>query len=132
MPLPRLVAPTCAPPPFAITNIASMKHLFIQHTSIAKLVGDIRQHATLNSIAALRLKAPVHRFVVRMTLGQHVPLRACVEYPQHRFQHTAGRYRFASSNVLLRKMMPDAHPLLVRQSNHSASIPDPLRPTILR
>ena len=110
--------------------------LFIQHTSIAKLVGDIRQHATQNFIAAPSLKAPMHRFVVRITLRQHMPLRACVEYPQHSFQHTAGRYRFASrtsiSNVLLRKMMPDALPLLVRQSNHSAFITDRLQPTILR
>jgi hypothetical protein len=41
-----------------------------------------------------------------------VPLRACIENPQHRFKHMTGRDRFASrtsvGNVLLRKMIPNA------------------------
>ena len=54
-----------------------------------------------------------------IALRQHVPLRACVEYPQHRFQHMAGRDRFASrtsiGNVLFRKMIPDTLPIPVRE-----------------
>ena len=55
---------------------------FVQGASIAKLVGNIRQHATQNLIAAPSLKAPMHSFVVREALRQHVPLRACVENAQ--------------------------------------------------
>src|SRR2546422_11760479 len=46
---------------------------FVQCASIAKLVGNIRQHATQNLIAAPSLKAPMHSFVVRVALRQHVP-----------------------------------------------------------
>src|SRR5262249_8820385 len=35
---------------------------FVQYASIAKLVGNIRQHATQNLIAAPSLKAPMHGF----------------------------------------------------------------------
>src|SRR6476620_9014996 len=41
---------------------------FVQCTSIAKLVSNIRQHAPQNSIAAPSLKAPMHSFVVRVAL----------------------------------------------------------------
>jgi hypothetical protein len=58
--------------------------------SIAKLVGNIRQHATQNLIAAPSLK---------------------------RFKHKTRRSRFAPrtsiGNILLGKMIPDAFPLLV-------------------
>src|SRR5262249_33267695 len=95
---------------------------FVQCASIAKLVSNIRQYATQNLIAAPSLKAPMHSFVVRVALRQHVPLRACVEN-QYRFKHTTRRSRFASrtsiGNILLRKMIPDAFPLLVREPNHS-------------
>src|SRR6266566_4142509 len=47
---------------------------FVQGASVAKLVGNIRQHATQNLIAAPSLKAPMHSFVVRVALRQHVPL----------------------------------------------------------
>src|SRR5262245_52841198 len=61
---------------------------FVQYASIAKLVGNIRQHATQNLIAAPSLKAPMHGFIVWVALRQHVPLRACVENPQDCFEHT--------------------------------------------
>ena len=41
---------------------------FVQRASMAKLVGNIRQHATQNLIAAPSLKAPMHSFVVRVAL----------------------------------------------------------------
>src|SRR5262249_37326812 len=104
--------------------------------SIAKLVGDIRQHATQNLIAAPSLKAPMHSFVVRVALRQHVPLRACVENPQYRFKHITRRSRFAPrtsiANILLRKMIPDEFPLLVREPNHSTFISDRQQSAILR
>jgi hypothetical protein len=109
---------------------------FVQCTSIAKLVGNIRQHATQNLIAAPSLKASMHSFVVRVTLWQHVPLRACVENPQYRFKHTTRRSRLAPrtsiANILLRKMIPDAFPLLVREPNHPTFISDRQQSAILR
>src|SRR5262249_19153629 len=109
---------------------------FVQCASIAKLVGDIRQHATQNLIAAPSLKAPMNGFVVRIALRQHVPLRAGVEYPQYSFENTSGRDRLASrtsiANILLRKMIPDAFPLLAREPNHSTFILDRQQSAILR
>ena len=101
---------------------------FVQRASLAKLVSDIHQHSAQNLVAAPSLKAPMRSFVVRIALRQHVPLRACVEYPQHRFQHMAGRDRFASrtsiGNVLFRKMIPDMLPLPARKPNHFTFIVD--------
>ena len=52
---------------------------FVQHSFVAKLVGTIGQHSTQNFIAAPSLKAPMHCFVVRIALRQHVPLRTRVD-----------------------------------------------------
>src|SRR5262249_54058975 len=136
MPFPRFVGPISAPPPFAITNVASMKHSASSRAFVAKLVGYIHQHSPQNFIAAPGLKAPMNGFVVRIALRQHVPLRASVEYPQYSFENTSGRDRLASrtsiGDVLFRKMIPDALPLLVCQPNHPTFIADRLRLAILR
>src|SRR5215475_2609810 len=104
---------------------------FIQGAFVAKLVGYIHQHSPQNFIAAPGLKAPMNGFVIRIALRQHVPLRASVEYPQYSFENTSGRDRLASrtsiGDVLFRKMIPDALPLLVCQSNHPTFIADRLR-----
>ena len=109
---------------------------FIQGAFVAKLVGYIHQHSPQNFIAAPGLKAPMNGFVVRIALRQHVPLRAGVEYPQYSFENTSGRDRLASGtsigDVLFRKMIPDALPLLVCQPNHPTFIADRLRLAILR
>src|SRR5262244_215517 len=61
---------------------------------------------------------------------------ASVEYPQYSFENTSGRDRPASrtsiGDVLFRKMIPDALPLLVCQPNHPTFIADRLRLAILR
>ena len=109
---------------------------FIQRAFVAKLVGDVGQNPTQNLVAAPSLKAPMHGFVVRIALRQHVPLRTCVENPQYRFQHMTSRDRLASStpigNMLLRKMLPNALPLFVPEPNHSAFIADRQQSVILR
>ena len=109
---------------------------FIQRAVFTKLVGNVRQNQTQNLVAAPSLKAPMHSFVVRIALRQHVPLRTCVENPQNRFQHMTSRNRLASStpigNMLLRKMLPNAPPLFVRQPNHSSFIADRQQSGILR
>ncbi len=78
----------------------------------------------------------MHSFVVRIALRQHVPLRTCVENPQYRFQHMTGGDRLASrtpiGNMLLRKMVPNAFPLFIRQPNHSSFIAHRHQPGILR
>ena len=48
---------------------------FVQRAFVAKLVGNVRQNSTQNLVAAPSLKAPMHSFVVRIALRQHVPLR---------------------------------------------------------
>src|SRR5215471_4139995 len=62
--------------------------------------------------------------------------RAGVEYPQYSFENTSGRDRLASrtsiGDVLFRKMIPDALPLLICQPNHPTFIADRLRLAILR
>jgi hypothetical protein len=63
-----------APISMAIAKVAPMKHSS-SSASIAKLVGDLRQHATQNIIAAPSLKPPMYGFVVWVALRQHVPLR---------------------------------------------------------
>src|SRR5262249_31214312 len=87
MPFPRFVGPIPAPPPFAITNVASMKHSVssrapLSRSSLATSINTRR--------AAPGLKAPMNGFVVRIALRQHVPLRAGVEYPQYSFENTSG------------------------------------------
>src|SRR4029077_15200191 len=63
----------------------------------------------------------MHGFVVRIALRQHAPLRASVENPQDCFEHARRRNRFASRttirNVFLRKMIPNALPMLVAEPN---------------
>src|SRR5262249_16945259 len=109
---------------------------FIKGASVAKLVGDIRQHSTQNLVSAPRLKAPMQRFVFRIALGEDGPLRWCGENPQDCFKHVPRRDWFASrttiGNVLLRKMIPNAFPLFVREPNHSTCIAYQQRQAILR
>src|SRR5277367_1185944 len=118
MPFPRLVGPISAPPPLASKGRVDEALFFVQHPSVAKFVGNIRQNLTQNFAAAPRLKPTMDGFVVRIALRQHVPLRPCVENPQDCFEYAPRRNRFASrttiGNVLLRKMVPDALPLLVK------------------
>jgi hypothetical protein len=61
---------------------------FIQRTSLAKLVCNIRQQPPQKLIAAPSLKPPMYRFVVGIALRQHMPLRTCL-----RSHRTASRTR---------------------------------------
>src|SRR6266550_8554201 len=110
--------------------------LFIKRASVAKLVGNFRQHAAQNLVAAPRLKSPMHSFVVRIALRKHVPLCTGVENPQHCLKHAPRRHWFASrtvvGNMLFRKMFPDAFPLLVAEPNHSTFIAHRDRSAMLR
>jgi len=120
-PLPRLVGPTSAPPPLAVENIASMKHSSSSICPCSRSVGQIRQHFAQHFLLAPLLKAAVHRFVVRVGLRQHLPLRSVFESTT-RFEHFASRNRFAASatlgDVFFRQVPPDALPLFDAQPNH--------------
>ena len=69
MPFPRFVAPISAPPNHE--RRVDEAFFFIQRTSVAKLVSNIRQQPQ-NLIAASSLKAPMYRFVVEIALWQHM------------------------------------------------------------
>jgi hypothetical protein len=79
-------------------------------------------------IVAPLLEAPMLSLIVRIALWQHMPPSACVQNPQNRFQNATCRNRLSAqssiSNVLFRKMIPDALPLLVGQPNHLSFMAD--------
>ena len=90
---------------------------FIQCAFVAKLIGDIRQDPTQDFVVAPSLKTAMHRFVIRIALRQHMPLRASVQNPQHGFKDLTRRDRLTAwasfDNVLFRKMISDTFPLQI-------------------
>src|SRR5262249_51425680 len=137
MPFPRFVGPICAPPPFAITNVASMKH----SASSRALCREARW------LHPSTLAAKLHRGTRFESADERIcssdnfaaacaTARAGVEYPQYSFENTSGRDWLASrtsiGDGLFRKMIPDALPLLVCQPNHPTFIADRPRLAILR
>src|SRR5258708_2307698 len=89
---------------------------------------------TLRSLLPIIAIAAIALFFVMVASGPGS--RVCVENPQYRFEHTTRRNRFSPrtsiGNILLRKMIPDAFPLLVREPNHSTFISDQQQWAILR
>jgi hypothetical protein len=123
-PFPRRVGPISSPPPFAEANVASMKHFrLVDRAFLAQCIRKIREHLAQNFLAAPLLKAPMHGLLVRVALREHVPLRASVQDPQHRFQNSARRDRFATGttvrNIFLRKVLANPLPLLIAQFQHA-------------
>src|ERR1700722_9070750 len=53
----------------------------VQDASLAKIVGQINQNAPQNVVATPSLKTPMHGFVVRVALWQHMPLCTRVQNP---------------------------------------------------
>src|SRR6476620_12292072 len=97
-PFPRFVGPMSAPPPFAIAKVASIKLLFfVQHPTRAKFVGDVSQDSAQNLALTPSLKPAMHRFVIRITQRQHVPLRPGVQNPPRRFKDLPRRNRLPTS-----------------------------------
>ena len=108
----------------------------VERALVAKLIGDVGQNGPQHFAVTPNLKPTMNRFVVRIALRQHVPLRSGRQYPQCRFENLPSRNRLATrtaiGNVLFRKMIPDTFPLLVRQPNHTTLITDRLAVSILR
>ena len=90
---------------------------FIDRTLIAKGVGKINEHIVQHLVATPVLKATMHGFVVRITLRQHVPLGTGVENPEDGVDEVSGgdwlAARSTGWNMFLRKMLPDAFPLII-------------------
>jgi hypothetical protein len=86
---------------------------FVEHAAFSQFVGDVHENAPQNFTAAPGLKAAMNRFVVRIALGEHVPLRAGVEYPKRSLKNLACRDRPAARlpvrNVLFGKVMATAN-----------------------
>src|SRR5262245_10710975 len=82
---------------------------FVEHAAFAQFVSDVHENAAQNLTAAPRLKAAMNRFVIRIALREHVPLRAAVEYPKRPFKNLACRDRLAArqpvSNDIFGKVM---------------------------
>ena len=80
---------------------------FVQHPTRAKFVGDVSQDSAQNLALTPSLKPAMHRFVIRITLRQHVPLRPGVQNPQRRFKDFPRRNRLPTRaplrNVLFRE-----------------------------
>ena len=109
---------------------------FVKHAAFAQFVGNVHENGTQNFTAAPRLKAAMNRFVVRIALREHVPLRAGVEYPKRPFKNLACRDRPAARppvrNILFGKVVADPLPLQIAQPNHSTLIADRQPSAILR
>src|SRR5215831_923125 len=90
---------------------------------ITQRVGQIREYFAQRLFAAPLLEAPMHGLVVRIPLRKHVPLSACVEYPQRGLQHAACWNGFTTGtsvrNIFLRKVLADSLPLLIAQFQHA-------------
>ena len=80
---------------------------FVQHATRAKFAGDVSQDSAQNLALTPSLKPAMHRFVIRITLRQHVPLRPGVQNPQRRFKDFPRRNRLPTRaplrNVLFRE-----------------------------
>lgn len=67
-------------------------------------------------------------FVVGITLGQQVPLRAGIQNPEDRIQDGSRGHRFASRaairNVLFGEVFQNAVPLIVTQAEHNRTYRD--------
>jgi len=110
---------------------------FVDLAVFAKHIGKIGQRSANHFALAPLLKAAMYRLVVGVALRKHVPLSAGVQDPQHRFEHFASRNRLSTwtiiRDVFLGKMLPNALPLFIGQSDHGRQLyADPITYAILR
>ena len=60
--------------------------LFIDRTFVVQRVRRLGQHLTKDLLLTPLLKSTMNRFVIRVALGQEIPLRPSVQNPEHGFQ----------------------------------------------
>lgn len=97
--------------------------VFVEHAPFAQRIGQLREDLAQDLALAPLLKPAMDGFVIRIVLGQQVPLRARVQNPEHSFLYRPGGDRLAARagirNMFFRKMFPDAIPLVVAQAQHN-------------
>ena len=83
---------------------------------IGQLSKDLTQHLTLTPV----LEPAMDGFVIRIALGQQVPLRACVQNPEHRLQDGPRWHGLAARatvrDVLFGESLPNPFPLVITQT----------------
>jgi len=65
---------------------------FVNYPVLAHRIRQLGENFAQHLAFAPLLKPAMHRFVIGITLRQHVPLRARVQDPQHGFQDRARRH----------------------------------------
>ncbi len=90
---------------------------FGDRTLLSRRIRQIGAGRAHDFVLAPLLKTPVHWFVVRIRLREHVPLRAAIKIPQHRLKNLARWGRLVAwtivGNMFFEKMRPNQFPLLV-------------------
>lgn len=98
---------------------------FVEHPFVAQRVRHLGEDFSQHLLLTPLLEATMHRFVIRIALGQEVPLRARVQNPEDGIQDGASRDRFAARpivwNMLFGKMVPDPLPLVITQPQHAGT-----------
>jgi len=103
-------------------------YFFVEHAAFAQFVGDVHENAAQNFTAAPGLKEAMNRFVVRIALREHVPLRGGVEYSKRPSRTWTCRDRPGARppvrNVLLGKVMANPLPLQIarRHTNSESTV----------
>ena len=84
-----------------------------------QIIGQCAQQFAKHLLSAPLLKAPMHGFVIGITLRQHMPLSAGVQDPQDGLQHVSCGHRFSARsiirNVLFLEVIPDPIPLIISE-----------------
>ena len=114
-PLKRTAPPRCSLEPHvagpagrhAQTTAPPFDPRWFLAASRAKFVGDVSQNSTQNLALTPSLKPTMRRFVVRITLRQHVPLRARVQNPQRRLKDFPRREPASDQGVPRKCSLPE-------------------------
>ncbi len=73
----------------------------VEQVCSAQRTGRLREDLAQNLTMALLLKPAMNGFVIRIVLGQQVPLRADIQNPDHRFKHhVSGSCNEQTSKIL--------------------------------
>ena len=92
----------------------------------AQRIGELRENLAQHLAFTPLLEPAMHGLVIGIALREQVPLGAGVQNPEHRFQDGPRRHRFATGpafrDVFLRKVLPDAVPLVVAQTQHTGAL----------
>ena len=87
---------------------------FINRPFVAQRIGQLGKDLPQHLLVTPLLEATVDGFVIRIALGEQMPLGPGVQNPERGLQDGTSRHRFAARanvwEVFLRKMLPDPLP----------------------